>query len=109
MTHAPIDAAALSTQAEALLSLHRAGDPLVLVNAWDVASARAVEAAGCRAVATTSAGIAAVFGLPDDDDTPPEPVFDLLGRIVAGVGVPVTADVAGGFRLPPAALVQHLL
>jgi 2-methylisocitrate lyase-like PEP mutase family enzyme len=49
-----------------LRSLHRRGDPLVLVNAWDVASAERVVAAGGRAVATSSAAIAASLGLPDD-------------------------------------------
>ena len=34
-----------------LRELHRPGDPLVLVNVWDVASARTVaDAPGCRAL-----------------------------------------------------------
>src|SRR5688500_9803964 len=99
----------VAARAAALLDLHRPGDPLVLVNAWDVASAREVEAAGGRAVATTSAGVAAVLGLPDDDTSPAGPVFDLTGRIAAAVDVPVTADVAGGYGLPPAPLAGRLL
>ena len=48
----------MSTQrekAEELRRLHAAPEPLVLVNAWDAASARVVAAApGCRAIATAS-------------------------------------------------------
>ncbi|NUS56770.1 MAG: isocitrate lyase/phosphoenolpyruvate mutase family protein, partial [Streptomycetaceae bacterium] len=39
-------------------ALHHTDTPLVLVNAWDVASARLVEEAGFPAVATSSAGVA---------------------------------------------------
>ena len=61
------DRSDLAQRARQLLDLHRRGDPLVLVNAWDVASAKVIEAAGTHAIATTSAAIAAVFGEPDDD------------------------------------------
>jgi len=35
------------------------GEMLVLPNAWDAISARVFEEVGCRAVATTSAGVGA--------------------------------------------------
>ena len=58
----------MSTQrekAEELRRLHAAPEPLVLVNAWDAASARVVAAApGARAIATASWSIAAARGLP---------------------------------------------
>jgi 2-methylisocitrate lyase-like PEP mutase family enzyme len=52
---------------EALLfrSLHDCASPLALANAWDVAGARVVEAAGAPAIATTSAGIAWSLGHPE--------------------------------------------
>jgi 2-methylisocitrate lyase-like PEP mutase family enzyme len=50
--------AAQRDKAEQLRSLHQTARPLVLVNAWDVVSARVIEALGFEAVATTSAGIA---------------------------------------------------
>jgi 2-methylisocitrate lyase-like PEP mutase family enzyme len=37
------DLGTLATLAEQLRTPHQAGDPLVLVNAWDAASARQVE------------------------------------------------------------------
>ncbi len=46
------------TRARQFRALHLPGEPLILVNAWDALSARIVAAAGARAVATTSAGVA---------------------------------------------------
>ncbi|SER51889.1 2-Methylisocitrate lyase, PEP mutase family [Lentzea xinjiangensis] len=77
-------------------ALHRPG-PLVLPNAWDVASALIVEAAGAKAVATTSAGVAWSLGAPDGDRLDRDLAIDLVGRIARAVGIPVTADVESGF------------
>ena len=52
----------LESQCDLLRSLHRPGTPLLLPNAWDVATARAVVAAGFPVVATTSGGVAAALG-----------------------------------------------
>ena len=63
MTVARVPVAAdLAPRADLLLAAHQADrGPLVLPNAWDAASARAVEAAGFF-VATSSNAIAAVLG-----------------------------------------------
>ena len=45
-------------KSDLLRSLHVPGAPLVLPNAWDVPSARAVVAAGFPVVATSSAAVA---------------------------------------------------
>jgi 2-methylisocitrate lyase-like PEP mutase family enzyme len=55
----------LESKCDLLRSLHRPAAPLVLPNAWDAATARAVAAAGFPAVATTSAGVAAALGYAD--------------------------------------------
>ena len=82
-------------------TLHTADQPLVLVNAWDVASARIVEAAGATAIATTSAGVAWSLGAPDGDALGRDLAVDLVTRIVAAVSVPVTADIESGFGETP--------
>lgn len=92
-----------------LRSLHQRGNPLVLVNAWDVATAQRVVAAGGRAVATSSAAVAPSLGLPDDPSAPVDPLFAAIGRIAAAVDVPVTADLLDGYGLDPAELVDRLL
>jgi 2-methylisocitrate lyase-like PEP mutase family enzyme len=78
-------------------SLHTSGQPLVLVNAWDAASARIAEAAGARAIATTSAGVAWSLGAPDGDALGRDLAVDLIARIAATVSVPVTADIESGY------------
>jgi 2-methylisocitrate lyase-like PEP mutase family enzyme len=69
----------------------------VLPNAWDVASARIVEAAGAAAVATTSAGLAWSLGYPDGGRLTREAGVAALARIVEAVTVPVTADIERGY------------
>jgi 2-methylisocitrate lyase-like PEP mutase family enzyme len=76
---------------------HTAGELLVLPNAWDAASARLVEKAGAEAVATTSAGVAWSLGVPDGDRLDPAEAVAAVARIVRAVGVPVTADIEGGY------------
>ena len=99
----------LAALASHLRALHRGPDLLLLANAWDVASARAVEAAGFPAVATTSAGVAAAHGLPDADVLGPDTAFAAIARIAGAVTVPVTADLEAGYGLDPAAFVERLL
>ena len=48
------EASSSEERAAALRALHVPGDPVVLPNAWDAASARIVEAAGFPVVATSS-------------------------------------------------------
>lgn len=104
-----LDADVLTARAEQLRSLHRVGDPLVLVNVWDAASARRVEAAGARALATSSAAIAASLGVPDDNTMDPALAFQAVRRVAADAVVPVTADLEGGYRLSADDLVAGLL
>lgn len=86
----------LVAQAHRLRSLHAPARPLVLANAWDVASAVLVADAGAPAVATTSAGLAWSLGLPDGDRLDRESALAAVARIAAAVDVPVTADIEGG-------------
>ncbi len=83
-------------KAAALLALH-AGAGFVLPNAWDAGSARILEQVGFPAVATTSAGIAWSCGVPDGGTLDRDTMFEHVGRIVAAVGVPVTADLEAGY------------
>jgi 2-methylisocitrate lyase-like PEP mutase family enzyme len=99
----------LVERAELLLGAHHRDRPLLLANAWDASSARAVEEAGFDAVATSSRAVAGVLGEADKDVTDPDVVFGWVARIVRGVSVPVTADLEAGYRLDPAELVDRLL
>jgi 2-methylisocitrate lyase-like PEP mutase family enzyme len=88
---------AQAQKAETLRALHRGPKILILPNAWDVASARIVEDLGFPAIATTSAGIAAVLGYADGEQISREEMLDSVARIAAAVRVPVTADFEAGY------------
>lgn len=85
-------------KADLLLGYHHAPPILVLPNAWDVGSAQALAALpGCRALATTSAGIARALGYEDGEQTPAAEMVEVARRIAAAVDVPVTADLERGY------------
>lgn len=88
-------------KAETLRALHSASQPLVLVNVWDIASARIIEQAGFPAIATTSAGIAFAAGFPDGQKIHPDLMLSKVAQIADAVSVPVTADVEGGYGDTP--------
>jgi 2-methylisocitrate lyase-like PEP mutase family enzyme len=89
-----------SEKAAALLALH-AGPGFVLPNAWDAGSARILEQVGFPAIATTSAGIAWASGVPDGGALERDAMLEHVGRIVAAVSVPVTADLEAGYGESP--------
>jgi 2-methylisocitrate lyase-like PEP mutase family enzyme len=101
-------AADLQRRCDLLRSLHRPGAPLLLPNAWDVATAKAVVAAGFPVVATTSAGVAETLGYEDDEGAPAEEMLAAAARIARGVEVPVTVDAEAGYGMEPAELVSAL-
>ncbi len=82
-------------------ALHRPGQPLVLFNAWDAGSARAVAAAGAPAIATGSWSVAAANGFDDGERLPLAFALDNLRRIVAAVELPVTIDLESGYGEAP--------
>jgi 2-methylisocitrate lyase-like PEP mutase family enzyme len=98
----------LQAECDLLRSLHRPGAPLLLPNAWDVATARAVVAAGFPAVATTSGGVAAALGYEDHEHAPADEMLAAAARIARGVDVPVTVDAEAGYGMEPAELVAAL-
>ena len=89
------------TRADEFRALH--DDFLLLPNAWDVASAAALVGAGFPAVGTTSLGVAAGAGLEDGAALSRSETVALATRL-AGLPVPVTVDVEGGFSDDPGAV-----
>jgi 2-methylisocitrate lyase-like PEP mutase family enzyme len=98
----------LQGRCDQLRSLHRPGAPLLLPNAWDVATARAVVAAGFPVVATTSGGVAATLGYEDHEGAPGDEMLAAAARIAQRVDVPVTVDAEAGYGKEPAELVAAL-
>jgi 2-methylisocitrate lyase-like PEP mutase family enzyme len=98
----------LAQRCDLLRSLHIPGTPLILANVWDVASARAVVAAGFPAVATTSGGLAATLGYEDHQGAPAGEMLAAAARIARAVEVPVTVDAEAGYGMAPGDLVEAL-
>ncbi len=84
-------------KAEAFRAMHDRSRILVLPNAWDPMSARVIEEAGARAIATTSAGVAFSVGYPDGEAMPRDEMIAAIARIARVVTVPVSADIESGF------------
>ena len=84
-------------RAASFRQMHHENRPLVLPNAWDAASARVIELAGAKAIATSSAGVSWVYGRRDGEKLHREEMIQMVRYIVEAVGVPVTADVESGY------------
>jgi 2-methylisocitrate lyase-like PEP mutase family enzyme len=93
--------AATAEKARELQRLHSDPALLLLVNVWDVVSARVVAGiSGTTALATASHSIAASHGYPDGEQIPRDLMIEAVGRIAAAVDLPVTADLEAGYGDP---------
>ena len=85
-------------KAQELLRLHSAPELLLLVNVWDVVTAKVVaDIPGTRALATASHSIAVAHGYPDGEQIPLDLMITAVGRIAAAVDLPVSADLEAGY------------
>ena len=84
---------------EAFRALHH-GEPFIVPNPWDAGSARALEAFGFQALATTSSGFALTLGRQDGDVTLDEVVEHV--RVLDGAtGLPLSVDLENGYGPRP--------
>lgn len=95
-------------KADAFRKLHVKGSPLILFNIWDAGSARTIEQAGAKAIATGSWSVAAANGFEDGETIPLELVIENLERIVASVALPVTLDFEGGYTTDSSELKENI-
>lgn len=95
-------------KADAFTSLHVNGSPLILFNIWDAGSARAIEQAGAKAIATGSWSVAAANGFDDGENLPFELALQNLERIVKSVSLPVTIDLEGGYATELSDLKENI-
>src|SRR6516225_9073071 len=94
-------------KARQFLSLHRAGEPLLLPNPWDLGSARLLASLGFEALATTSSGFAASLGRNDGSVSREETLVH-SAVIVAATDLPVSADLEHAFADEPAAVAETI-
>jgi 2-methylisocitrate lyase-like PEP mutase family enzyme len=88
---------------------HAKGQILVLPNAWDAASARLVQDAGAKAVATSSAAVAWSNGYADGEGMSREVALAATREVLRVVDVPVTVDSEAGYSSDPAKVAEHCL
>ena len=88
-------------------NLHRPGSPILLPNAWDLASARWLNASGRAVVGTTSLGVAFDAGRRDGAGAIAVETLELVRRIT-GAGIAVTADIEAGFSDDPDEVAQYV-
>ena len=90
-------------RATVFANLHKGPDLLILPNAWDPGSARIIEHAGAKAIATSSAAVAWAHGYPDGEALPPDALLQTIRGIARIVDVPVSADIEAGYAQDAAA------
>lgn len=94
-------------QAQRFLALHRAGEPLLMPNPWDLGSARLLASLGFEALATTSSGFAATLGRNDGGVSRDEAMVH-AAVIVAATDLPVSADLENGFADAPSGVAETM-
>lgn len=91
----------MANRFETFAALHVPGDPVILYNIWDVGSARAVVAAGAKALATGSHPVADANGYSDGQGAPLDFALANAKRIVDAVELPLTVDFESAYSTDP--------
>jgi 2-methylisocitrate lyase-like PEP mutase family enzyme len=101
MTLAAMKMTDQTRKAEHFRALHIPGKPLLLFNIWDAGSAKAVAAAGAKAIATSSWSVANTNGFSDGEQMPLALAIENLRGIVGVTDLPVTIDLESGYGDTP--------
>ncbi|MGB3356546.1 MAG: isocitrate lyase/phosphoenolpyruvate mutase family protein [Mycobacterium sp.] len=99
----------LKGRADALLALHRPGDPVILPTVWDAWSARMAVAAGFTALTVGSHPVADSVGKPDNEGMTFDDLITRVAQITAAVDVPISVDIESGYAETPVRLIEGLL
>src|SRR5438034_3595352 len=85
----------------AFRALHE-GEAFIIPNPWDAGSARALEALGFKALATTSSGFAFTLGRPDGGATLDD-VAEHVRTLSHATSLPISVDLENGYGAMPEA------
>src|SRR6476660_3636317 len=86
-----------TNKAKRFAELHVKGKPLLLYNAWDAGTAKAILAGGAKAIATSSWAVAEAQGYRDGESIPVALVEQIISRIASTLDVPVSVAFEGGY------------
>lgn len=87
-------------------ALHQ--DFLILPNVWDAVSAKLIERAGAKAIATSSAAVAWAHGFADGHDLPIAKLVTAVEEIARVVSVPISADAEAGYADDPGQVGENI-
>lgn len=82
-------------------ALHTPGNPFIMVNVWDLGSAKMMAGMGAQALATSSAAHAFTQGRPDGGTLTRDEALAHAQDIVAATPLPVQGDFENGFGHDP--------
>jgi 2-methylisocitrate lyase-like PEP mutase family enzyme len=104
-----VDKQVLKTRAEALLALHRPGDPVILPTVWDAWSAKLAVEAGFAALTVGSHPVADSIGRADNEGMTFDELLTRVAQITEAVDAPVSVDIESGYAEAPTRLIEGLL
>ncbi|MEJ5103731.1 MULTISPECIES: isocitrate lyase/PEP mutase family protein [Chryseobacterium] len=90
-------------------NLHQGEELLLLGNVWNVQSARVLEKAGYKALATSSSGIAISLGYEDGEQMSFEEYFYIIKRIKSSISIPLSVDLEAGYGSTPEMIVSNII
>ncbi|MDL9944058.1 isocitrate lyase/phosphoenolpyruvate mutase family protein [Gordonia sp. ABSL11-1] len=99
----------LATSAQALLDLHRPGDPGVFPTVWDAWSAGLAVEGGFAALTIGSHPVADSIGRADNEGMTFDELLTRVRQISGAVDVPLSVDIESGYGETPERLIEGLL
>ncbi|MGG7662718.1 isocitrate lyase/PEP mutase family protein [Dyadobacter sp. BHUBP1] len=93
---------------ETFSQLHQQTEPFLLGNIWDVNSAHIFEAAGYKAIGTSSHALATAFGYDDGENLPFDMILRVARRVIETAKIPLTVDIEGGYGDSAAGIAERI-
>lgn len=88
--------------------LHHQAEPLLIGNVWNAQSAKVFEGQQFKAIATSSAAVAATLGYPDGEAMPFEEYFQVIKSIARSTALPLSVDLEAGYGKTPDEIVGNI-
>ena len=99
-----------ATKAAQFAQLHQKGNPVIIYNAWDAGSAKAIVESGAKAIATGDHPVGFAHGFNDDDfdDFTFETYLVTIKEIAKRIDVPFSVDISNAEGLDDQALKDRI-
>lgn len=89
-------------------TLHQQETPLLIANVWDVPSAKIAEELGFKAIATSSAAIASIFGYNDGEELTFSELENMVKKIISNTTIPLSVDIEAGYSDDPKMIAENI-